>query len=152
MAEAEGTAEVRDDQREEDVPLCGPDDLAVVVSWEREGIALTGQVTAENVGGRACRLAGKPEVTPLEPGGGPLPVKTIVTAEKRMPGYVILQPGQRAVSRLVWGSWCGQPASDRARVMWPGGSAVAQVHGPVQPGCAENQPGNLSSSWFHLVT
>jgi hypothetical protein len=39
------------------VPLCGSDDLAVVVSWERDGAALDGQVIAENVGGRACRLA-----------------------------------------------------------------------------------------------
>ena len=40
------------------VPPCGPDDLTVVVKWERDGAGLRGQVMAENVGGRACRLAG----------------------------------------------------------------------------------------------
>ncbi len=74
---------------------------------------------AENVSGRAGRLAHKPEVTPLQPDGTPLPVETIVTLEEKIPPYVVLEPGQRAASRVHWGSWCGQ-ASDRARVDWPG--------------------------------
>lgn len=93
------------------VPLCGSDDLAVVVSWEHDGAAL----------------------------------------EEKIPPYVVLEPGQRAASRVHWGSCCGQ-ASDRARVDWPGGSAVATVHGPTQPECSPAQSDNLTTSWFHLMT
>jgi hypothetical protein len=135
-----------------DVPLCGSDDLAMVVSWEHDGPALNGQVIAENISDRACRLAGKPGVTLLQPDGAPLPVKTTITLEMNVPWYVILQPGQRAAAPVHWSSWCGQQASDRARVDWPGGSAVATVHGPVQPECSQDQPSNLTSSWFHLMT
>src|SRR5215470_8044635 len=123
-------------QDDDAVPLCGSDDLAVTVNWEHDGAALHGQVIAENVGGRACRLADKPAVTPLQPDGVPLQVKTIIGFELKVPRYVILEPGQRAASRVHWASWCGQSASDRAWVKWPGGSAVAKVHGPSQPECS----------------
>lgn len=36
------------------MPACGPDDLVVEVSWERDGTGLRGRVTAENVSDRAC--------------------------------------------------------------------------------------------------
>ena len=130
---------------------CGSDDLAVVVSWERDGPGLRGQVVAENVSGRACRIENKPGVTPLRPDGTPLPVETIVTMEWISPGYVTLQPGERAAAPVFWGSWCGKQASDRARVDWTGGSTVAEVHGPAQPECSPGRPGNLSSSWFKLI-
>lgn len=133
------------------VPPCGPDDLTILVKWEHDGIGLRGQVTAENVGGRACRLAGKPEVTPLRSDGSSLPARTITTREWRSPGYVILQPGERAAAQVAWTSWCGQQASDRALVDWPGGSTVAVVHGPAQPECINDHPGNLISSWFDLI-
>jgi len=108
-------------------------------------------VIAENVSGRACRLAGKPGVTPLRPDGVPLPVTTIVTLEMLEPGYVILPPGERATARVYWTSWCGQQASDRARVDWPGGLTVVQVHGPTQPECIQGRSGNLTSSWFRMT-
>jgi len=139
-------------QGDDAVPLCGSDDLAVVVEWKHGSPGLDGQVIAENVGGRACRLAYKPEVTPLQPDGTPLPVETIVTLEEKMPSYVIVEPGQRAAARVHWGAWCGQQASDRARVDWSGGSTAAKVHGPTQPECLPGQPDNLTSSWFRLMT
>lgn len=139
-------------RRDDAVPLCGSDDLSVVVNWEHDGPARHGQVIAENIGGQACRLADKPAVTPLQPDGVPLQVKTIISFELKVPRYVILEPGQRAASRVHWASWCGQQASDRARVDWPGGSAEARVHGPTQPECSPGQPSDLSSSWFRLVT
>jgi site-specific recombinase XerC len=55
----------------DDLRQCGSDDLAVVVSWEHDGTALSGQVIAENVSGRACRLRHKPGVTPLQSDGTP---------------------------------------------------------------------------------
>ena len=91
-------------------------------------------------------------MTPLQHDGAPLPVSTIVGLENLEPGYVILQPGQRAAARVHWGSWCGQEVSDRARVDWPGGSAEANVDGPVQPECVKGRPDNLTSSWFKLMT
>lgn len=155
QAEAEAAAErARMDAKyraDAAVPQCGSDDLAVVVNWERDGTGLRGQVIAENVGGRACKLEGKPGVTPLHPDGSPLPVATGITLELVEPGYVILQPCERAAAPVWWPSCCGHQASDRARVDWPGGSAVATVHGPTQPECLQGRPSNLSSYWFSLM-
>ncbi len=67
----------------DEVPACGPDDLVVVVNWERRGTGLRGEVIAENVGDHACKLAGKPEVAALGPDGTPLPVRTTITLEWR---------------------------------------------------------------------
>ena len=136
---------------DDDVPPCGSDDLAVVVRWERDDNGLRGQLTAENISARACKLGYKPTVTPLRPDGTPLPAQTLVTLEMRIPGYVILQPGQRAASRVSWSSWCGDPASDRAQVEWHGGSAAAEVQGPAQPACDPDKPDNLTSFWFDLI-
>ncbi len=132
-------------------PLCEAADLAVVVRWARDGTGLRGQVLAESVGGRVCRLAGKPEVTPLAGDGTPLPAQTVVTLEWRSPGYVLLRPGQRAAARVGWSSWCGRQAGGRAQVRWDGGEAVAEVHGPAQPECSPGEPDNLVSSWFELI-
>ena len=133
-------------------PLCEPQDLALTVRWEPDGSGgLHGQVIAENVGGRVCRLPGKPAVAPVGRGGTPLPVQTVITMEWVHPGYVSLQPGQRAAAPVHWLSWCGQPVSDRARVGWGDRSALAHVDGPLQPECTAGKPDNLSSSWFRLT-
>lgn len=131
----------------DEIPPCGPDDLSVTVRWERDGAGLRGQVIAENTGGRACRLPGKPGVTPLGLDGEPLPVKTVITLEWRSPGYVTLEPGQRAAAPVAWGGWDGPAASDLARVTWEGGAATAAVEGPTQP-AGPDSPRNISSSWF----
>src|SRR5260370_27749452 len=80
------------------VPPCGSEDLADAVRWEHDGSGLRGQVIAENVSRRACRLVGKPTVTPLRPDGVPLPVETVITLEILLTGVVILQRGQRAAA------------------------------------------------------
>jgi hypothetical protein len=147
-----GSGLVPASQDDDAVPLCGSDDLEVVVQWEHGSPGLDGQVIAENVSGRACRLGHKPGVTPLQPDGTPLSVETLVTLEEKIPPYVIIEPGQRAAARVHWRAWCGQQASDRARVDWFGGSTAAKVHGPTQPECSPGQPDNLTSSWFHLMT
>ena len=59
------------------------------------------------------------------------------------------QPGAGGGATLR--SWCGQQAADRVCVNWGSGVAVADVHGPVQPQCSPGRPGNLSSSWFHVI-
>jgi hypothetical protein len=141
----------RDDDRPPALPLCGPEDLAVTVRWEQDGTGLRGQVTARNAGSRACRLAGKPGVTPLGLDGVPLPAGTVITLEMLHPGYVVLRPGQRAAAPVSWRNWCGQAASARARVSWQGGAAIADVQGPVQPQCSGQGADNLSSGWFKLI-
>ncbi|HEY2552865.1 MAG TPA: DUF4232 domain-containing protein [Streptosporangiaceae bacterium] len=138
-------------RRDEEAPPCGLDDVAVVVRWERDGTGLRGQVIAENRGSRACKIAGKPTVTPLRADGSPLPADTVITLEMMTPGYVVLQPGERAASRLTWASWCGDQASGRARVEWTGGWALAEVAGPVQPECVPDRRGFLTSYWFSLI-
>jgi hypothetical protein len=146
-----GSTGGRRDDSPSALPLCGPGDLAMTVVWERDGAGLRGQVIARNIGARACRLAGKPAVTPLALGGTPLPAETVITLEMIHPGYVILHPGQTAAAPLSWSNWCGRQAAGRARVSWGSGMAIADVHGPVQPECSPGQPGNLSSSWFHVI-
>jgi hypothetical protein len=134
------------------LPVCEPAELTVTVHWDRDGNGgLRGQVIAENVGTRACRLPGKPSVKPLGLDGVPLPTRTVVTLEFRLPGYAIVQPGQRAAAVVVWSSWCGRPASDQAQVSWDDHTVTAHVHGPLQPDCTAGTPDSMSSSWFHLT-
>lgn len=134
----------------EQPPACGPEDVSVTVRWERDGGGLRGQVIAENTGGRTCRLPGKPAIRPLGLDGTPLPAETVITLELRQPGYVDLEPGQRAAAEVGWSGWDGAAAAPRAQVSWRGGTVVAPVEGPAQPASAE-PPCNLSSSWFGLL-
>src|SRR2546423_5619047 len=62
-------------QEEARVPPCGSGDLAVSVRWLRAvGGGLRGEVVAENVSGRVCRLGRKPGLQPLGLDGRPLGV------------------------------------------------------------------------------
>ncbi|MFI5607443.1 DUF4232 domain-containing protein [Amycolatopsis sp. NPDC051903] len=134
-----------------EVPLCGPDDLAVSLYWERDGQGLRGTVVAENVGTRTCRSGMKPGVQPLGLDGVPLPTDTLVSAEMRRPAHVVLEPGDRAAAPVSWRNWTGAPAGDRAIVGWNGGESVVvvEVDAPRQPGCRPGVPENLTSSWFN---
>jgi hypothetical protein len=134
----------------EEMPACGPDDLSVTVRWAPDGGGLRGQVIVENTGKRSCRLPGKPGVRPLGLDGRPLPVETVITMEWVSPGYVALEPGQRATAPTAWGGWDGPAASSKAQVTWEGGAATAVVEGPAQP-AATDAPYNISSSWFRLL-
>lgn len=135
-----------------ELPECGADDVDVRVRWERDDDGgLVGEVVVANVGGRACRLGGKPALAPLKPDGERLEVANAVALDLRIPGYVVLRPGQRAAASAGWLSWCGEAPADRMMVSWAGGSVVAEVDGPVRPECRTDQPANLSSWWFELV-
>jgi len=127
---------------------CHGDEVEVTVRWERDGTGLRGQVIVRNVGDRACRLPGKPQVRPLGQDGAPLAADTMITLELVEPGYVDIEPGESAAARVTWANWCGPPAADQAVVSWGDGSATAQVVGPVQPSCEAGHGGNLTSWWF----
>jgi hypothetical protein len=139
------------DRADPAAPVCHPNDVSVTVHWERHGNGLRGQVVAENISARACRLPGKPAVVPIGQDGKPLPAETIITMEWISPGYVELAPGDRAAAGVGWGNWCGDQASQRALVRWEGTELVAEVDGPAQPGCEPGKPNNLTSGWFTLL-
>jgi hypothetical protein len=45
----------------------------------------------------------------------------------------------------------GNPDGGLSALNLGGGTAVADVHGPLQPECSPEGASNLSSSWFHLI-
>jgi hypothetical protein len=132
-------------------PPCTRDDVVVRVVWERDGRGLRGEVVVENTGDHACRLGGKPSVSPLAADGSAMATQTATTLELQGKGYVVIEPGQRATARLSWSNWCGGAPTARALVAWWDGSAVARVEGPLRPGCDTRRPTGLSSSWFDVV-
>ncbi|MEU4245875.1 DUF4232 domain-containing protein [Amycolatopsis sp. NPDC026612] len=125
-------------QEEARVPPCGSDDLAVSVRWFRaSGGGLRGEVVAENVSGRICRLGRKPGLQPLGLDGQPLGVDQWVTLELRVPPFAILVSGQLASASISWSGWSGRSASGRIVVSWEGGSATVDAAGPIEPGPPE---------------
>lgn len=121
-------------------------ELAFTLAWETFDDGLRGVLEAVNVSDRPVRLSGKPEVTPIGVDGVPLDTETVVSLEARLPGYVVLAPGERATSTIYWGGWDGPPAGDTARIGWSDAEAYAPVSGPRQP--ADREGANLSSTWF----
>jgi hypothetical protein len=135
------------------LPYCAPDELDMALTWQMgEDGSLRGDVTVRNRGTRTCRVGGKPIVTPLARDGSPLRAQTIVTLESRMPSWVVLSPGARALASVGWSGWCGAPASGRARIEWERGDTTVTADGPRQPRCPDGgQPVNLWSSWFRAL-
>jgi Protein of unknown function (DUF4232) len=124
-----------------------PDDVEFALTWQAENDTLAGVLEARNVSQRRVRLTGKPALTPLDTEGEPLGAVAIATMELRMPGYVELDPGESARSRVGWAGWDGPAAGGTVRVEWPGGQADVPASGPRQPS-ATGPATNLWSSWF----
>ncbi len=126
-------------------------DLEISLAWHVEGSGmLGGQLRARNVSGRPVRLAGKPELQPLDGVDGvPLGAACIVTAEMRHPNYVGLAAGDQAVSALHWAGWDGRPANGDWAVTLPGGASRVRATGPRQPE-RRGPATNLSSTWWEL--
>jgi uncharacterized protein DUF4232 len=112
---------------------------------------LIGALTATNVSQQACRLSGKPDLRPYGLDDKPLETSTIVTMEFVPPGYVVVEPGQRAETWVVWRSWDGPRAAERVTVSWPGGRKEVIASGPLQPDSVPGHGTNLSTGWFFLV-
>ena len=130
-----------------DAVEASPDDVLFALTWQAEDGALSGVLEARNVSQRRVRLSGKPGLTPLDADGQPLDAMAIVTLEMRMPGYVELDPGESARSKVGWAGWDGPPDGGIVRVELPGGQADVPASGPRQPS-ATGGATNLWSSWF----
>jgi hypothetical protein len=127
-----------------------PDEIAFTLVWEADGGQLTGRLEARNIGDRPVRLSHKPVLVPIGADGEPLDAHTVVTMEFRPPGYVELEPGERAGAGVSWGGWDGPPASGRFVVEWAGGRSEVEALGPWQP-TSTGPATNLSSSWWDLL-
>lgn len=127
-----------------------PGEVSFSLAWVAEDGALKGELTARNVSRRRLRLTGKPQLTVLDSLGQPLEALTIATLEMVIPGYVELDPGEAAVSRIGWAGWDGPLSSGKIVVSWPGGRAEVLASGPHQP-AATGPATNLWSSWFMRV-
>lgn len=135
---------------ETEVPEARVGDVTFGLSWDLRDGSLRGELEAVNVSDHPVRLSGKPGLTPVGTDGRPLEADTAVTLEMRHPGYVDLEPGQRAKSPVGWGGWDGAPASGRVIVRWEGGEVEVNATGPLQPE-SHGPATNLYSSWFSRV-
>lgn len=132
---------------EERPPEARPDQLAVSVEWQAEDGGLRGSIDVRNVSDETVRVSNKPRLLPLDDSGDPLDVGTVVTLEMRLPGYVVLEPGQRARADARWAAWTGGPPGDRVLVRWPGGEQLVTVSGPTVPQRTDGATG-ISPTWF----
>lgn len=130
-----------------------PDEVQFQLTWTSDRPeALHGQLIATNVSSRTWRLSGKPVVTPLGASGRPLATEHVITLEAQFPGYVSVEPGQRARAYVTWGWWDGTETSDRVRVEWHGGTSKATVSGPTHPERAvSGHRMGTSSDWWRLA-
>jgi hypothetical protein len=125
-----------------------PADLSWELTWvESNDGGLSGVLTARNVSGQPVRVSGKPGLAPLDSGGEPVGAQTIVSAELRMPGYAVIEPGKTASSHVGWAGWDGRDPSGDVTIRWGGGEAVVTASGPPRPR-STGPATNLWSSWF----
>lgn len=98
------------------LPYCTDEEVTVTLEWEMtERGSLSGRVLVEDTGTRACRIGGKPTITPDE----------------------------RAAAEVGWSGWCGEPASGQVRVKWQFAEGTVRVDGPIQRRCSrEEHPTN----------
>ncbi len=123
-------------------------ELAWSLAWSNtNGGGLRGRLIARNASARPVRLSGKPGLVPLDHDGVPLGAATLVTAETRIPGYALIEPGATASAPVSWAGWDGAEPSGQVVVRWRGGEAVITPEGPRRPRRKE-PPTMLSSSWF----
>ena len=130
-----------------DAPEAVPSQLQLALVWRRddEG-SLEGELRALNIAERAVRVSSKPRLAALGLAGEDLEVDMIVTAEMRVPGFVLLEPGERARAPVLWSGWDGPPCSGRFIVDLAGGQATVRASGPRQP--RSQGPATLLSSWW----
>ena len=112
--------------------------------------SLEGELVAINDTDQRVRVSSRPMLVALGVDGEDLGVDIVVTAELRIPDFVVLGPGERARALLSWGGWDGPLCSGRFRIELPGGRTELSASGPRQPR-ARGPATNLSSSWFERL-
>ena len=122
-------------------------DVTFTLSWRMRNGRLSGDLVAVNISNHRVRLSGKPGLVAVGTDGQPLDAETVVSLELRWPGYVELNPGERARSPVGWGGWDGPPCSGKVIVRWDGGQVEVNADGPPQP-TRRGPATNLSTSWF----
>jgi hypothetical protein len=131
-----------------DVPAAIAAQLVLFLEWQAvaDG-SLEGELVVINDAEQSVRVSGRPMLVPIGVDGRDLGVDMIVTAELRIPDFVVLGPGERARALVSWGGWNGPPCSGRFRIELPGARTELSALGPRQPE-AGGPATNLSSSWF----
>jgi len=134
-----------------DVPEATPAELVLFLEWQAvaDG-SLEGELVVINDAEQPVRVSRRPTLVPMGVDGGDLGVEMVVTAELRIPDFVVLGPGERARALVSWGGWNGPPSSGRFRIELPGGGTELRGLGPRQPE-ARGPATNLSSSWFERL-
>jgi hypothetical protein len=128
--------------------ICAPADLTMGLRWTSGAHGLTGVLEVMNHTASACDLAVKPAIYPLDAAGQRLADQNVNTAEGYS-GPQRLLAGASASSTILWTSWCGARAGERAEVDWGSGVGTVEVAtGPTTPACANGTPASISSGWF----
>ena len=131
-----------------DVPEAAPAQLLMFLEWRAvaDG-SLEGELVVVNAAEEPVRVSNKPILVAMGVDGADLGADMVVTAELRIPDFVVLGPGERALAFVSWGGWNGPACSGRFRIELSGGWTVLSASGPRQP-LARGPATNLSSSWF----
>jgi len=134
-----------------DVPEATAHQLVLLLEWRAvvDG-SMDGELVVVNDAEQPVRVSGKPRLVAIGLDGRDLGVDMVVTAELRIPDFVVLGPGERARALVSWAGWNGPPCSGRFRIELPGGRAELSALGPRQPE-ASGPATNLSSSWFERL-
>ncbi|WP_112244706.1 DUF4232 domain-containing protein [Kribbella monticola] len=120
------------------------------LAWQETSGGLEGTLEAVNICEHPVTLTGKPGLMPLGADGEPLDAIGVVSLEARIPGYVVLRPGEKAIAPVGWAGWDGPPASGVFVVSWNGGRTEVRPTGPAQPQ-RTGPTTNLWSSWFETA-
>jgi uncharacterized protein DUF4232 len=135
------------DMSEIDGPEAQVGEVEFQLIWKAAGDGLEGTLEAVNVCSHSIRLTGKPGLKPVGMDGQPLDTVTVVSLELLLPGYVVLEPGEKAIAAVGWAGWDGPPASGTVVVSWDDRRTEVQSSGPSQPK-SHGPATNLWSSWF----
>jgi hypothetical protein len=143
---------------------CSPDEVDFELSWSARpgGWVLRGQLIAHNVSGRIWRISGKPAIRLIGLDGRVSRARHLVTAENRIPNWMLVGPGERVAASMSWTSWDGRILSKAVMVIWPGGRKTVATSGSTHPQAAAppkpGRPGDpltlpmwTSSTWFNTI-
>jgi len=133
-----------------EIPEAQVGEVELKLTWGSVNGNLEGTLEAVNVSAHPVRLTGKPGLKPLGADGEPLDTTGVVSLELKLPGYVVLQPGDKAAAPVGWAGWDGPAASGVVLVSWDGARTEVQASGPAQPP-SQGPATNLWSSWFVLT-